>query len=128
MTRRHPAVREPAFPYAAQAIDSLRSWPALAPAHHDNGVVFTAEDREIVRFNGRGTAHLHLTRPVLDRLMDVLAKSVHLGLATEPGWVVISLEDSMDLHALLALVSVAIKANAEPPAEETVTDGMTSRG
>ncbi|MEO3869489.1 luciferase family protein [Nonomuraea sp. B12E4] len=128
MTRRAPAVRGPAHPYAVQAINSLRSWPALSSTQHEGGITFTAEGHKVVRFNGHGTAYLHLTPPVIERLSNTLARTVHLGTDVEPGWVVIRIEDSVDLAALLALVSVAIKANTSGALDGSPIAGQGREG
>jgi hypothetical protein len=111
VTWHQPSEQQLAASYAGQAVESLRAWPTLVMVRDGEAVTFSASDREIIRLHDHGTADLHLTSPVIDRLIRTLDASVHLDRSAEPGWVIIRLEDSMALHALLSLVSVALKAN-----------------
>lgn len=94
-----------------QAVHQLRAWPALTFLPTAAGAVFTSGDREIVRLAGPRTAHLHLTTPVLDRVRAALCTCTHLETGADRGWVTIVMETSADLDLVLALISVAIKAN-----------------
>lgn len=92
------------------------TWPVLAMAEASDAVVFNVGDIEILRLIGRDTAHLHLTRPVLERLHEALAVSAHVHLATQEqdGWITLRLDTRADFDLLVALVSLAIKANIDP--------------
>lgn len=105
------ALRERRASLVNQAVHQLRSWPALVFVPTTAGAVFTSGGHEIVRLPDSGSAHLHLTVPVIDRLRAVLCACTHLGMGEERGWVAVPVETSVDLDLLLALVSVAIKAN-----------------
>jgi hypothetical protein len=94
-----------------QAVRHLQSWPSLTLIPTAAGAVFTSNGHEIVRLTGRSTARLHLTGPVIERLENALNACTHLDPDSERGWVAISVETPLDLELLLALVSVAIKAN-----------------
>jgi len=99
-------------PYVEQAIANLREWPdvRMREAGEDE-VVFTAGGTPVVRLTRDGLAALHLTRPVIDRLSGSLcASGLFLSLAEE-GWVAMRVQTAADFDLLLALVSLAIKAN-----------------
>jgi hypothetical protein len=104
-------LREHRASSVSQAVHHLRSWPALTLILTPAGAVFTCGGHEIVRLTDRGTAHLHLTTPVIDRLENALGARTHVEAAPERGWVAIPMVTSLDLDLVLALVSVAIKAN-----------------
>jgi hypothetical protein len=104
------ASRERRASSVSQAVHHLRSWPALTLIPTAAGAVFTSGGHEIVRLSDH-TAHLHLTTPVIERLERALGAYAHLDLASERGWVVVPMDTSLDLDLVLALVSVAIKAN-----------------
>ncbi|MER6952239.1 luciferase family protein [Nonomuraea sp. NPDC000554] len=110
MVRPQSALRESLAPGLTQAANVLRSWPALTMLPIDDGVSFAAGGREIVRLTGR-TAHVHLTRPAIDRLEAALGTCPHVNPSAERGWVLMHVDASLDVDLLLALVSVAIKAN-----------------
>ncbi|MFC5834859.1 luciferase family protein [Nonomuraea insulae] len=101
-------------PLPSQVVRQLRSWPALTFQPTAAGAVFTCGEHEIVRLTGPSTACLHLTTPVIDRLRAALCACTHLKTDEEHGWVAIPMQASVDLDLVLALVSVAIKANDHP--------------
>ncbi|MBT2231453.1 luciferase family protein [Nonomuraea sp. NEAU-A123] len=102
--------------YVERAKTEFGTWSVLAMTHAPDAVVFTVGDIEILRLIGRDTAHLHLTRPVLERLHEALAVSAHVHLATQEqdGWITLRLDTRADFDLLVALVSLAIKANTDP--------------
>ncbi|MFD1538398.1 luciferase domain-containing protein [Nonomuraea guangzhouensis] len=100
--------------YMERAKTEFAAWPVLAMAHAPDAVVFTVGDIPILRLTGRDTAHLHLTRPVVERLHEALATSAHVHLAAQDGWIALRLDTRADLDLLVALVSLAIKANTDP--------------
>jgi len=100
--------------YLERAKTEFGTWSVLAMTHAPDAVVFNTGDVEILRLTGRDTAHVCLTRPVLERLQDALALSAHAHLAAQDGWITLRLDTRADLDLLVALVSLAIKANTDP--------------
>jgi hypothetical protein len=70
---------------------------------------------QILHFHGGSYADLRLTRPVIDRMHEVLAQSGRLFMVPDDDWIGMRLETSGDAALLVALVSLAIKANAAAP-------------
>jgi hypothetical protein len=70
---------------------------------------------QILHFHGDSYADLRLTRPVIDRMHEVLAQSGRLFIVPDGDWIGMRLETSSDAALLVTLVSLAIKANAGTP-------------
>lgn len=100
--------------YVERAKTEFGTWSVLTMTHAPDAVVFNVGDIQILRLTGRDTAHLHLTRPVFERLHKTLAVSTHVHLAAQDGWITLRLDTRADFDLLVALVSLAIKANTEP--------------
>jgi hypothetical protein len=71
---------------------------------------------QILHFHDEDHAHLRLTRPVIDRLRDVLAQC-GIDVTPDDDWIGMRLETPSDITLLVMLVSVAIKANSSAPAQ-----------
>lgn len=98
--------------YVEQAIAELADWPDLALLHTDEDeVVYAAGGTPVVRLTGDGFAALHLTRPVIERIGGHLRDSGLLASPAEEGWATMRVTTASDFDLLLALVSLAIKAN-----------------
>ncbi len=82
---------------------------------------------QILHFHDEAYADLRLTRPVIDRMHEVLAHSRRIFMEPGDDWIGIRLETPSDVALLVTLVSVAIKANlgAPPPG---ATAGVPSCG
>jgi hypothetical protein len=100
-------------PYLERAITTLAAWPALTMTHTLNAVVFSVAATDILRLTGQDTAHLRLTLPIAERLHDAFHRSGHNHTVTRQGWITLHLSTVTDLELLLALVSLAIKANTD---------------
>ena len=99
-------------PYVEQAIANLRRWPGVTVVETGaGGVVCTAGGIPVARLGGDGVAALHLTRPVIERLSESLCASGLFLDQAEEGWVAMRVDTAADFQLLLALVSLAIKAN-----------------
>lgn len=110
--RRRSRLRE--GPYAARVLAMLRSWPALVMHDHRDGAAFAVEDTEILRLAGEDRFLVRLTVPVIGRLGSFLEDSGKVKPCEDRAWVCVRVEAEPDLHLLLSLTSVAIKANTAP--------------
>jgi len=98
--------------YVEQAIAELRAWPDLALLHtSDDEVVYAVGDTPVVRLTSDGFAALHLTRPVIERIGGSLHESGVLTSPADENWATMRVNTASDFDLLLALVSLAIKAN-----------------
>jgi hypothetical protein len=103
---------------AGHAIAQLSAWPSVEAHRADCGVGVGVGTRagQILHFHDEDHADLRLTRPVIDRLRDVLAQA-GVDVIPDHDWIRMRLETSSDTTLLVTLVSVAIKANSFAPAQ-----------
>jgi luciferase-like monooxygenase len=101
---------------AGRLMAQLDAWPAVRAGRAGCGVgtgfaPVRRADAQIVHLHGGDEAELHLTRPVVARLGDVLLKSGRV--AVDPGgdWVRVRLDTESDVALVMSLASVALKAN-----------------
>lgn len=98
---------------AGRVIALLSAWPTVRADRADCGVgigLGTATG-QILHFHDEAYADLRLTRPVIDRMHEVLTQSGRVLLLPNDDWIGLPLETSSDTSLLVALVSLAIKAN-----------------
>jgi hypothetical protein len=99
-------------PYVLKAVAALRSWPALTLNDARQGA-FAVRGTEIIRLTGRDEVRIRLTAPAIDRLEPQLGACDQVRTCSDRTWVVVQVAAEPDLELLLALTSVAIKANAQ---------------
>lgn len=117
---RHPHV----VSYADLAIDRFRHWPLTAcRAECPPGRALALPHQQIVHLHRGDLAEVHLTRPVIGRLTQVLTDSGRVDIPPGTGWVEVHLDTDNDLFLLESLVSLAIQANDPTgrPAREAVS-------
>jgi hypothetical protein len=116
--------------YAGRVITLLSAWPTVRADRADCGIgigVGTPAG-QILHFHGGSYADLRLTRPVIDRMHEVLAQSGRLFMTPGDDWIGMRLETSSDAALLVTLVSLAIKANmSAPPSTWTASPCSAAR-
>jgi hypothetical protein len=112
----HEAMGTPAADrgLADRAFRQLRGWPALTVciAHNGAGKGLALRTRQIVHLHDQDQAEVYLTRPVVQRMAEVLSESGRVTMEPGDEWVRVRLDSPSDVTLLASLVSVAIKANA----------------
>lgn len=105
--------------FADRAIEQLRHWPSLTVCRADsgNGRGVALSTRQIVHLHGGGEAEIYLTRPVVQRMAEVLLGSGRVAMSPDDDWVRVRLDSDGDVRLFTSLVSVAIKASAQSPHE-----------
>jgi hypothetical protein len=101
---------------AGRLTAQLDAWPAVRAGRAECGVGtgFAPARRsgaQIVHLHGGDEAELHLTRPVIARLGDVLLKSGRVVVTPGGDWVRVRLDTESDVALVMSLASVAIKAS-----------------
>jgi Family of unknown function (DUF5519) len=102
---------------AGRLTTQLDAWPAVRAGRAECGVgtgFSAASERagaQIVHLHGGDEAELHLTRPVVARLGDVLLKSGRVAVTPGGDWVRVRLDTESDVALAMSLASVALQAN-----------------
>jgi Luciferase len=106
--------------FADRALEQLRQWPALEVCHADCGVGMgvATETAQIVHLHQPDEARLRLTRPVIQRLSDAFSRSSQVHVEPDSDWVRVRLDSEGDIGLLVSLVSLAIQAHTQRPAEQ----------
>ncbi|HEU5159687.1 MAG TPA: luciferase family protein [Streptosporangiaceae bacterium] len=101
---------------AGRVIAMLNGWPGVrtAPADCGVGVGVGTLAGQVLHFHDESYADLRLTRPVIGRMHEALARSGRFFMVPGDDWIGMRLETAGDISLLVTLVSVAIKAAAEP--------------
>ncbi|MFG3495862.1 luciferase family protein [Streptomyces sp. NPDC047928] len=113
---------------ARDARDRLAVWPALSRGHARCGAphcLCAAGGTEIVHFHGDHEADVHLTHHMIAKLRPVLRGSSALRLSPASGWVTVRLETGSDIDLLATLVSAALLATGDGPADPLRPDPCT---
>ncbi|GAA2621422.1 DUF5519 family protein [Actinomadura fulvescens] len=99
--------------FADCAYRQLRTWPVLTACQTaaGSGKALALRTRQIVHLHGQDEAEVYLTRPVLQRMAEVLNETGRVTMAPDQEWVRVRLDHPTDVTLLVSLVSVAIKAN-----------------
>lgn len=101
---------------AGRLTAQLDSWPAVRAGRAECGVGtgFSPAQRvgaQIVHLHGGAEAEVHLTRPVIARLGDVLLQSGRVAVTPGDDWVRVRIDTESDVALVMSLASVAIQAN-----------------
>jgi Family of unknown function (DUF5519) len=102
--------------HAGRALAQLSAWPSVQARRADCGfgIGVGTHAGQILHFHDEDHAALCLTQPVIDRFRDVLAQA-GIDVIPDDDWVAMRLETPTDTAVLVALVSMAIKANSPAP-------------
>jgi hypothetical protein len=104
---------------AQRALAQLEAWPDLTegPAACGTGRALRTPRAEIVHFHTDHEVDLHLTGGAIRRIAADLRASTAIRLLPGSRWVTVRLDCEADLHLLMSLVSMALKAHQGPPAQ-----------
>lgn len=102
---------------AQRALDRLQAWPDLSPgpASCGTGRALRSVRDEIVHFHTGRDVDLHLTQRAIQRFQYDLSGSSAIRLVPGSRWVTVHLDCDADVHLLLSLVSIALKAQQTRP-------------
>ncbi|MFD5568593.1 luciferase domain-containing protein [Streptomyces cadmiisoli] len=104
---------------AQRALERLQAWPDLTagPASCGTGRAVRSARSEIAHFHTPHDVDLYLAGRAIGRFADDLRESTAIRLVPGSRWVTVHLDCDTDVDLLLSLVSVALQAHQDLPAE-----------